>query len=47
MPIEPTEEMLNAACDCQEADPVDGYESEIFYAYKAMLDAAPEYKEEK
>ena len=42
VPEEPTEDMLSAAKDCQDADYRDGYESELFYAYKAMLSAAPQ-----
>lgn len=41
VPIEPTPEMINAACDCQDADPEDGCESETYHGYKAMLSAAP------
>jgi hypothetical protein len=41
VPIEPTEEMITAACDCQDHDPADDYDSEIFHAYKAMLNASP------
>ena len=36
-----TEAMLEAAADCQEADPADGYASELHYAYTAMLAARP------
>ncbi len=36
-----TEGMLDAAADCQEADPADGYASELHYAYAAMLAARP------
>jgi hypothetical protein len=33
--------MIRAALDCQEADPEDGPECEVYYAYLAMLAAAP------
>jgi hypothetical protein len=44
VPKEPTPEMIAAACDCQDADPEDGCESEIYHGYRAMLSAAHEYK---
>jgi len=37
VPIEPTEAMMRAAMDCQDADPGDSGETEMYYAYKAML----------
>lgn len=40
VPVEPTESMIRAALDCQEADPEDGPESEMYYAYRAMIAAA-------
>lgn len=44
VPVEPTEAMLQAALDCQDADPEDGPASEVYYGYKAMLAAAKEAK---
>lgn len=41
VPIEPTTNMMNAAMDCQDADPEDGLSGEIYATYKAMLAAAP------
>ncbi len=41
VPIEPTEEMIREALDCQEHDPEDDAKSEVYYMYKAMIQAAP------
>jgi hypothetical protein len=41
VPLEPTEAMLRAAADCQDADPEDDYQSDLYFAWKAMLAAAP------
>lgn len=41
VPLEPTSEMIQAALDCQDADPEDGPESEMYYTSLAMLNAAP------
>lgn len=40
VPREPTEKMIRAALDCQDADPEDGHESEVYYMYMAMIKAA-------
>jgi hypothetical protein len=41
VPAEPSLAMIKAALDCQDADPEDGPECEMYYAYLAMLAAAP------
>ena len=41
VPVEPTQVMLLEALDCQDADPEDGPLTEMYHAYKAMLNAAP------
>lgn len=45
VPIEPTDEMIREALDCQEHDPEDDAKSEVYYMYKAMIQAAPTDKE--
>lgn len=40
VPVEPTEEMCKAGDDCQDSDP-EMDDSPSYYAYKAMLAAAP------
>lgn len=39
VPVEPTEEMIRAALDCQDHDPADPPECEIYHQYKAMISA--------
>jgi hypothetical protein len=41
VPSEPSLAMIKAAVECQDADPEDGPECEMYYAYLAMLAAAP------
>lgn len=41
VPIEPTEEMCRAALNCQDHDPEDPPESEMYCLYQAMIAAAP------
>lgn len=41
VPREPTDAMIRAAMDCQEADPADGDESAFYHAWKAAITAAP------
>ena len=41
VPLEPTPLMIRAALDCQDADPEDSTETELYHAYRAMLNAAP------
>lgn len=41
VPVEPTEEMIRANLDCQDYDPEDPAESEVYCLYRAMLSAAP------
>jgi hypothetical protein len=41
VPLEPTLEMCRAALDCQEYDPIDPPEAEVFALYQAMLSASP------
>ena len=40
VPMEPTDEMIQAALDCQDAAPEDDSRTEMYYAYKAMLSAS-------
>ena len=43
VPVEPTEEMLQAACDCQEVDPAEENKfHEPYELYKAMLASCPD-----
>lgn len=42
VPIEPTDEMCQAALDCQDHDPEDGPECEMYCLYQAMVAAAPQ-----
>ncbi len=42
VPIEPTDEMCRAALDCQDHDPEDPPESEMYCLYQAMVKAAPQ-----
>jgi hypothetical protein len=41
VPLEPTPQMIQAALDCEDADPEDSAQTELYYAYRAMLNAAP------
>jgi hypothetical protein len=41
VPSEPSLAMIKAALECQDADSEDGPECEMYYAYLAMLAAAP------
>lgn len=41
VPIEPTQQMIDAARDCQDADPDASAEQEAFHFYRAMLAASP------
>jgi len=45
VPIEPTEEMCQAALNCQDWDPKDTPEAEMYCLYQAMVAAAPETPE--
>ena len=40
VPVEPSMEMLRSALDCQDYDPEDPPESEMYCYYRAMLSAA-------
>lgn len=42
VPRVPTEAMVQAAMDCQEADPDDGDDTVFYYGFTAAVDAAPQ-----
>jgi hypothetical protein len=41
VPMEPTEEMIRAAMDCQDADPGDSDETYFYHSFKAAIAASP------
>jgi hypothetical protein len=41
VPREPTQEMMRAAMDCQDADPGDSDETYFYHSFKAALAASP------